>query len=143
LRGGRDDDQLRGQNGDDDLRGGGGNDSLSGCKGDDLLTGGRGSDQFNFNVNSTSAAGEDTITDFEDGTDFINLGNGGDFEDLDSNRDGKLNNQDDFVTKNGNVTVIDVGQAFGFPQPGPDPEVLTVVSSSNNALNEADFLFLA
>jgi Ca2+-binding RTX toxin-like protein len=61
-------------------------------KGDDVLTGGGDTDLFNFNVNSTSAAGEDTITDFEDGTDFINLGNGGDFEDLDSNRDGKLNN---------------------------------------------------
>jgi Ca2+-binding RTX toxin-like protein len=38
-------------------------------KGDDVLTGGGDTDLFNFNVNNTSAAGFDFITDFDEATD--------------------------------------------------------------------------
>jgi Ca2+-binding RTX toxin-like protein len=140
LLGGVGDDQLRGQENDDRLIGGTGDDTLSGGTGDDVLTGGRGTDQFNFNVNNTSAAGQDTITDFDERTEFINLGDFGSFNDLDTNGDGKLNNQDDFVTKSGDTTIIDVGAAFGF---APGFEVLTVTNSSNSALDSNDFLFLS
>jgi hypothetical protein len=44
------------------------------------------------------------------------------------------------VTKSGDTTQIDVGAAFGF---APGFEVLTVVNSSNSALDSNDFLFLA
>jgi hypothetical protein len=109
-------------------------------KGDDVLTGGGDTDLFNFNVNNSSAAGFDFITDFDEATEFINLRGFGSFSDLDTNGDGKLNNHDDFMVKSGNTTQIDVGAAFGF---APGFEVLSVTNSSNSALDSNDFLFLA
>lgn len=69
LNGGGSKDILRGNLGDDTLNGSGGNDTLNGGQGDDELTGGAGSDRFVF----TRVAGQDVITDFEDGSDKINL----------------------------------------------------------------------
>ncbi|MEO0911750.1 MAG: calcium-binding protein [Pseudomonadota bacterium] len=87
LRGGNDDDTLLGQAGDDFLAGGGGDDKLldgagddrlsgfggedllNGGRGDDGLTGGAGADIFEF----FRSAGNDTIWDFQNGVDRIDL----------------------------------------------------------------------
>lgn len=69
LYGGGGDDILYGKDGRDTLSGGDGNDFLAGGDGKDLLTGGAGSDTFRF----FSDNGSNTITDFEDGIDVIDL----------------------------------------------------------------------
>ena len=58
-----------GREGSDTIDGGAGDDWLSGGYGNDLLTGGTGADTFSF----TFASGIDFITDFEVGTDTIEL----------------------------------------------------------------------
>jgi serralysin len=67
LIGGTGDDQLIGGNGDDRLSGGRGNDILRGQAGNDELNGGWGSDTFVY------LAGDDTITDFADNVDTIQI----------------------------------------------------------------------
>lgn len=69
LFGGDGNDALGGGDGDDSLRGGAGNDVLSGGRGDDELTGNGGSDIFVFR----RMAGDDVITDFQNGADQIDL----------------------------------------------------------------------
>nr|WP_269100143.1 M10 family metallopeptidase C-terminal domain-containing protein [Mangrovicoccus ximenensis] len=69
LNGGFGFDRLRGFAGDDTLGGGAGADVLEGNKGDDLLEGGGGADTFVFRAND----GFDTVADFQDGTDLIDL----------------------------------------------------------------------
>ena len=138
LFGGDGNDKLRGEEGNDELEGGKGDDSLAGGIGDDILSGGRGFDLFNFIVNTSSAAGGDTIVDFDERKEFINLGDYRPFGDLDTNGDGSLTNADDFVTTSGRTTVIDVGAAFGF---AAGFEVLTVVNSINSPLDGNTFLF--
>lgn len=71
-------DKLLGQAGDDDLGGGPGNDVLQGGAGDDFLVGGSGNDTLTggsggdiFSYMSTE--GNDTITDFSNGTDSVDL----------------------------------------------------------------------
>ncbi|MEM8916944.1 MAG: M10 family metallopeptidase, partial [Pseudomonadota bacterium] len=81
LKGGDDDDVLdglggndvvRGYDGNDTLLGGTGDDTLRGEAGNDVMTGGAGSDAFLIRA-SKWAEGEDLITDFERGTDTIDL----------------------------------------------------------------------
>jgi Ca2+-binding RTX toxin-like protein len=60
---------LKGLGGDDKLSGGAGNDKLCGGAGDDRLTGGTGQDTFVFERRS----GSDTVTDFRDGHDKIDV----------------------------------------------------------------------
>ena len=60
---------LDGGMGKDTLMGGGGADMLIGGMGDDKLTGGGGADKFVFGMGD----GEDTVTDFTDGVDMIDL----------------------------------------------------------------------
>jgi len=88
LKGGSGNDTLIGGRGDDLLAGGGGRDILDGGKGDDILNGGRGSDilsggagndVFVFDANQR---GVDTITDFEDNVDLIQLAGLTEFDDL-------------------------------------------------------------
>ncbi len=62
-------DKLFGDKGKDTLKGGAGKDKLFGGKGDDELTGGAGKDVFVFKKQE----GKDTITDFENGKDKIDL----------------------------------------------------------------------
>ncbi|HEV2748124.1 MAG TPA: hypothetical protein VGW34_12605 [Allosphingosinicella sp.] len=69
LNGGRGDDRLRSGSGEDFLFGSAGNDRLNGGRGDDTLHGGNGEDRFVF----TRRPGDDTILDFESGTDRIDL----------------------------------------------------------------------
>ncbi len=69
LFGGEGSDTVDGGAGDDAIEGNEGDDTLTGGTGDDTLTGGGGADTFVFN----SGDGKDTITDFTDGTDAIDL----------------------------------------------------------------------
>ncbi|MEO1198066.1 MAG: M10 family metallopeptidase [Pseudomonadota bacterium] len=78
TRGGRGEDRLEGGDGDDAVFGGrgadrlfgqGGDDVLTGGAGGDDLTGGGGADRFRFG----KGFGNDTITDFQDGRDVLDL----------------------------------------------------------------------
>jgi Ca2+-binding RTX toxin-like protein len=78
LSGGSGNDTLLGGNGVDTLLGQAGNDSLAGDNGDDLLNGGLGSDTLLGGRGSdrfvlTAGDGTDTISDFKDGQDLIQL----------------------------------------------------------------------
>lgn len=70
LNGGRGDDTLSGNRGRDTLNGGEGDDIIDGGRSSDILTGGLGADVFVFRAGEK---GHDTITDFEDGTDLIQI----------------------------------------------------------------------
>ena len=69
VRGRNGRDILNGGDGDDTLIGDGGNDTLSGDRGDDRLVGGGGIDTFVFK----RKAGDDTLADFADGVDRIDV----------------------------------------------------------------------
>ncbi len=73
LRGGKADDQLNGSSGDDDIGGGAGKDRLTGGLGDDEMSGGGARDFFVFNGRKDQ--GDDTITDFQNGKDRIEVAN--------------------------------------------------------------------
>jgi Ca2+-binding RTX toxin-like protein len=69
LAGGPGPDSFRGSGENDTLSGEGGADRLEGLGGDDLLTGGADADTFVF----AAGAGNDTITDWQDGIDALEL----------------------------------------------------------------------
>lgn len=69
LIGGSGVDTIHGGSGDDTLSGGGNSDRLNGGKGNDVLTSGGGADVFEFD----RPAGDDIITDFNNGNDRIDL----------------------------------------------------------------------
>ncbi|MCB1337502.1 MAG: hypothetical protein KDK10_08645 [Maritimibacter sp.] len=69
LRGGAGDDLIRGGGGDDNIRGEEGADILFGGMGDDEMVGGTEADVFVFDLKT----GQDTINDFENGIDLIDL----------------------------------------------------------------------
>ncbi|MDF1728474.1 MAG: hypothetical protein P1U53_12075, partial [Sulfitobacter sp.] len=69
LDGGEEADSLEGGLGHDLLEGGAGDDTLFGGQGDDTLTGGAGADHFRIELNG----GQITITDFESGTDKLDM----------------------------------------------------------------------
>jgi Ca2+-binding RTX toxin-like protein len=87
LMGDRGDDTLKGENGNDTLKGGAGLDTLQGGDGKDTLIGHAGQDTLNGGNGSDTMTGgsgadtfilksdgkTDTITDFEDGTDLIDI----------------------------------------------------------------------
>jgi Ca2+-binding RTX toxin-like protein len=67
-------DTLIGGTGNDALSSGGGNDLLRGDAGADILTGGAGNDLFDFNaISDSKGTARDTITDFVQGSDKIDL----------------------------------------------------------------------
>ena len=103
LYGGEGDDTLRGDHGpgtsrtdggDDALYGGAGDDTLDGGTGDDALDGGTGDDTFVFEAGH----GNDTIKDFTDGEDLIDL----------SAFVGITSFDDLTITQDGENTVIDL-----------------------------------
>ncbi len=69
IAGGAGDDTIYGGAGDDTLHGDEGDDTISGGAGDDTMTGGEGADTFVY----SAGHGNDTITDFTDGEDTIDL----------------------------------------------------------------------
>ena len=74
LMGGNGNDILRGGVGDDHIYGGAGNDRIVGNAGHDTLSGGAGNDTFVFTTTSDStSANPDIITDFQRGSDKIDL----------------------------------------------------------------------
>jgi len=87
LSGGKGNDGLYGYGGNDSLLGDSGNDTLDGGAEDDLLNGGKGRDMLHGDAGSDTFVlapdmGEDTIRDFENDTDFIQLEGGLSFGDL-------------------------------------------------------------
>ncbi|MGL5080178.1 MAG: CAP domain-containing protein [Microcoleaceae cyanobacterium] len=72
VTGGAGNDNLFGGRDNDALIGDGGNDTISGDLGADTLTGGAGADWFSV---SNDGQGADLITDFQDGTDLIQVPN--------------------------------------------------------------------
>jgi Ca2+-binding RTX toxin-like protein len=72
LNGGAGNDLLTGGDGNDTLLGGLGDDVLQAGAGNDRMTGGDGSDVFGFN-SSSELGGHDVITDFQKGSDLIDL----------------------------------------------------------------------
>jgi Ca2+-binding RTX toxin-like protein len=84
MRGFGQNDTLLGGSGDDAMKGDGGNDVLLGGDGSDTLRGGSGTDRLSGANDGdrdlfvfTALSGRDTITDFENGTDRINIQSGG------------------------------------------------------------------
>ncbi len=73
LRGGSGDDNIYGGDGDDIIHGGDGSDIIRGGKGSDVLIGGEGKDIFTWEVDDYDPGANDTIIDFELGTDVLDL----------------------------------------------------------------------
>jgi Ca2+-binding RTX toxin-like protein len=132
LGGGSGDDLLSGGDGNDLLRGGSGNDMLAGGAGDDTLSGGSDDDQLNggsgnddlvggsgnntFVIEATdSGPGDDTVFDLAKSADANTLEFKGfgkalnTFSDLDTNNDGRVNDDDDHVSVVHADMVIDIG----------------------------------
>lgn len=88
LKGQDGNDDLKGQNGADTLNGGGGSDVLRGGDGTDILIGGAGADRFVFDLNDDT----NTVTDFEDGLDVIEIigGIGFGYSDLNISQSGGM-----------------------------------------------------
>ncbi|MEO1292605.1 MAG: M10 family metallopeptidase C-terminal domain-containing protein [Pseudomonadota bacterium] len=82
VRGQHGNDALFGDNGHDRLEGGGNHDRLDGGNGDDTLLGGAGRDIFVF------SRGDDTVLDFVDGRDVIEIEGAGGLDDLSLTQDG-------------------------------------------------------
>lgn len=134
------DDTLNGGDGADILRGGTGHDRLVGDKGADTLLGGSGNDVFLFRDDSQ----HDTIDDFEDGIDLINLvdyreENGGTklaFDQLLITQVGADTRIQLDLDKNGVADVIDLdGDATG------DAWSVTLLNINAADITAADFVF--
>ncbi len=123
LDGGADSDTLNGDNGMDVLQGGDGDDQLNGGADDDTLTGGGGADIFLF----ARGAGQDLITDFENGTDLIDVATLGiwDISQMNITQQGNdvriaLGNANQITLANTDLTDID-GSDFLFDVAPPPP----------------------
>ncbi|MBC6438400.1 MAG: hypothetical protein GDA52_09780 [Rhodobacteraceae bacterium] len=104
LTGGGGDDSLIGNTGNDTLRGNLGDDTLIGGHGDDVLTGGMNADTFVF----SSGHGNDTITDFEDGVDLIQItASGVGFDDLAIASEGTDTDHASVVTWSGGTITLE------------------------------------
>ena len=110
-------DQYTGTANADTLTGGAGDDTITGLAGDDTLTGGEGDDTFVF----AAGHGDDTITDFTDGEDTIDL----------SSFTGITAFSDLTVVQNGSNTVITV----------PGGGTITLQDFTSTDLEETDFTF--
>lgn len=98
LKGANGADLITGGGGDDKLYGKSGDDTLSGGAGADTLKGGSGDDHFQFKTiadSTTAAAGRDTISDFHQGEDVIDLRR------IDANEEKANNNKFHFIGDDG------------------------------------------
>ncbi|MCC3861081.1 calcium-binding protein [Pseudemcibacter aquimaris] len=85
INGGNGDDIIYGLSGDDTISGGSGNDVIAGGYGDDIISSGSGNDILIFDIDSSF----DTILDFDDGNDLIDLSaTGYAFDDLTITQEG-------------------------------------------------------
>ena len=119
IQGDENNNELYGGGGDDTLYGGAGDDTLVGGAGDDTLEGDVGNDTFVI----ATGDGSDTITDFTDGEDVIDLSAISDisgFEDL-------------VITTQGTDAVIDMTDHGGGQ--------ITLSNVDVNDLDETDFIF--
>ena len=121
LKGSAGNDIVNGGSGDDILAGDAGIDILNGGTGDDELTGGAGADKFVFSRNS----GDDTILDFEDGTDKLNVSSFG------------LQN---FASVSGAINYYGADAFIDLSLIGGNGSVL-ILNVANDALSGADFIF--
>ena len=96
INAGSGDDTITGGDGDDTIKGGSGDDTITGGAGDDVVKGGSGDDVFVYGLDH----GTDTISDFTDGEDLIDL----------SRISGITGFDDLTVTRDGSDTVIDTGE---------------------------------
>ena len=119
LDGGAGKDVLWGRAGEDTLFGGAGDDTITGGEGDDRLYGGAGADTFVFGPGD----GNDTINDFTNGTDAIDL----------SAFSSITGFSDLTITQNGEDTVIDLSDHGG------DEIVLKDFTSSDLDATDFDF----
>jgi Ca2+-binding RTX toxin-like protein len=119
LRGYAGNDTLLGGLGNDSLYGDTGNDTLDGGAGTNYLTGGDGADTFRFTKSATDT-GTDTIWDYQDGQDLIDLSGTiiDDFAELQSN-----------MSQNGSGVLIDIGEA-----------TIVIANTSLSVLDASDFI---
>ena len=146
LTGDLGDDKIYGENGNDLLYGGFGRDLLSGGIGDDTLIGGfdddiyiggSGKDIFTSVSLYTNIPGYDTIQDFVKGQDKIRIAKQVSWsQDLDTNHNGYLDNNDAYISTSGTSTIIDMAAAAGFFD---KLDVLTI--RSNGVLTQTDFIY--
>ena len=120
LNGYEGDDYLEGNAGDDLLLGGPGDDSLIGNEGDDRLEGGAGDDVFVF----YRRGGNDTIEDFGNGSDTIDLAAFAEISDVDNLT----------ITQSGSNTLIDLSAHRGGT---------ITLQAFTGALDDSDFIFAA
>jgi Ca2+-binding RTX toxin-like protein len=123
LYGGEGNDRLYGDNGNDILLGDMGNDILYGGAGDDLINGGEGSDRLYGNAGIdtfvlASGMGTDTIYDFENGVDLLQLDGGLSFGQLEITQSGSS-------TK---ISITDTGETLA-----------TLLRTNATLITEADF----
>ena len=116
IDGGAGEDRILGGEGNDTIDGGAGADWIAGGEGNDRLTGGTEADTFAFGADH----GNDTITDFADGEDLIDL----------SALDGVTQFSDLTITADGNDAVIDTGEG-----------TIRLVGVSTSDLDASDFKF--
>ena len=115
LYGNRGEDILVGGSGSDNLYGGSGADRLVGGKGDDFLTGGADADAFDFR----GEWGDDTIVDFQDGLDMIDLSSS------------KLDFNDLTIQQSGTSVLIE----------DDNGNSITLLNATLSTISEDDFLF--
>ncbi len=141
LDGGADADNIHGNGGDDELIGGTGNDTIRGNAGDDtifggsqsdVLHGGRGDDEITTGggddvIVFKRPAGNDTLTDFNDGRDVIDL------------QAFNLTNWGD-LNGSGAVTDVTGGVEIDFSLIG-GTGILTIAGISVSNLGNPDFIF--
>lgn len=139
IRGDAGQDNLAGEAGNDTLEGGAGNDTLNAGAGSDTLRGGAGADVFVFRLDT--GFGAERIDDFSlsagDQIAFAGFGAGLDgFGDLDSNRNGQLDDGDALVRVASGQTYIDLSRFYGHAT-GTD-----VIRITEDHLDSTDFRFL-
>ncbi|SNT06674.1 calcium-binding protein [Tropicimonas sediminicola] len=132
LGGGVARDVLRGQTGNDGLNGGSGNDKLFGGKGDDMLRGGSGVDVMTGNAGAdifvfSGAIGDDTIADFEIGTDTLRFRKG----------NGEAESFRQFVNN-----AEQVGKKVVYDKGDDGKSTITLLDTQLDDLSRSDFDFL-